>query len=398
MISAHTEVSARGRSSAPVVVTAAFASMLLSANIAATLYAGFARQYHFSTALLALIFAVYALVLVPSLLLFGQISDRVGRRAVIVSGLALALVGLVLFATAHGIAFLFAARAVQGLAQGMMSGAATAQLAELVGADDPRRAALFATLAQSAGSALGVLLGGVLAQWSPAPGTLPFVAGMVVVGIVAALVFTVPETAPERSDGFAIRRPRVPAEIRGAFARISLTAAAIWSVGALFLSVLPSYAGKLVLHSTNLALLGLIGAIVLGVSALAQWVVRRGAPPAKAQAGGLLLLALGLVALVASAPLTSAALLVLAAVLAGAGHGFAVLAAQDDLTRIAPDEQRGEVSAAFYVCIYLGVALPVIGVGVLAQLTTLYIGVTTFAVVTGVAALTVAKWHLAQGR
>lgn len=370
--------------------------MLLSANIAATLYAGFARQYHFSTALLALIFAVYALVLVPSLLLFGQMSDRVGRRAVIVSGLALALVGLLLFATAHGIAFLFAARAVQGLAQGMMSGAATAQLAELVGADDPRRAALLATLAQSAGSALGVLLGGVLTQWSPAPGALPFVAGMVVVAIVAALIFTVPETAPKRGGGFAFRRPRVPADIRGAFARISLTGAAIWSVGALFLSVLPSYASRLVLHSTNLALLGLIGAIVLGVSALAQWIVRRGAPPAKAQAGGLLLLALGLAALVASAPLGSAALLVVAAVLAGAGHGFAVLAAQDDLTRIAPDEQRGEVSAAFYVCIYLGVALPVIGVGVLAQLTTLYIGVTTFAVVTGVAALAVATWHLAQ--
>src|SRR3954453_811875 len=130
------------RVGAPVIVTAAFASMLLGANIAATLYAGYAAQYHFSTPLLALIFAVYALVLVPSLLLFGQISDRVGRRTVIVTGLLLALLGLVLFATAHGIAFLFAARAVQGLAQGMMSGAATAALTELVGAEDPRRAAL----------------------------------------------------------------------------------------------------------------------------------------------------------------------------------------------------------------------------------------------------------------
>jgi hypothetical protein len=75
----------------------------------------------------------------------------------------------------------------------------------------------------------------------------------------------------------------------------------------------------------------------------------------------------------------------------------AFLAAQDDLTRIAPSGQRAEVSAAFYVCIYLGVALPVIGIGILAVLTTLFTAVTTFAVVTGTAALAVAAWHLRHG-
>jgi hypothetical protein len=79
-----------------------------------------------------------------------------------------------------------------------------------------------------------------------------------------------------------------------------------------------------------------------------------------------------------------------AAVVAGVGHGVAFLAAQDDLTRIAPFDQRAEVSAAFYVCIYLGVAMPVIGVGVLAAATTLFIAVTTFSAVTGGAAVAVA--------
>jgi hypothetical protein len=88
------------------------------------------------------------------------------------------------------------------------------------------------------------------------------------------------------------------------------------------------------------------------------------------------------------------ALLLGGSVLAGAGHGVAFLAAQDDLTRLAPDDQRAEVSAAFYVCIYLGVALPVIGIGVLAELTSLFVGVATFAAVTGTAALVVAGWHL----
>ncbi|MDN5919282.1 MAG: MFS transporter [Pseudonocardia sp.] len=386
-----------------LVVAAAFASMLFGANLAAPLYAGYAQQFGFSTAVLSLIFAVYALVLIPSLLVFGQLSDALGRRPVIAAGLVLAIAGLILFALATSVGWLFAARVVQGLGQGMMSGAATAALAELVGGGNARRAALMATIAQSGGAAVGVTLSGVLAQWAPAPKVLPYVVGMLACAAAAVSLRIVPETtgrgeAPVHGR-IRVRRPRVPAEIRGPFLRVGITAGAVWAVaGGLFLSVIPSYAGTLVLHTNNLALLGLVAALALGCSALAQLAARRGAPPAQAQAGGLILLALGLLGLVLSAPAHSLTLLVTGSVIAGAGHGLAFLAAQDDLTRIAPPEQRAEISAAFYVCIYLGVSVPVIGIGVLSVLTTLYIGVTTFAVITGMAALTVAAWHLASAR
>jgi MFS family permease len=107
----------------------------------------------------ALVFAVYALVLIPALLVFGQLSDRRGRRPVIALGLGLAEVALVFFAGAEGTAWLFSARAVLGVAQGMLAGAATAALVELV-SDRPRRAALRATLGRVGGSAAGVLLCG----------------------------------------------------------------------------------------------------------------------------------------------------------------------------------------------------------------------------------------------
>ena len=384
----------QGPGFALVAVTSAFSAMLLSANLATPLYAVWAKQFGFSTVVLALIFAVYALVLIPALLLFGQLSDALGRRVVIGLGLGLAVVALVFFALATGVAWLFAARAVLGVAQGMLSGAATAALAELVPGGQQRRAALLATLSQAGGSAAGVLLGGVLAQWAPAPEVTPFVAGVIVCVLAAAALWFVPETAERQSGGLRVRRPHVPREIRGAFIRIGLTGAAVWAVaGGLFLAVMPSYAGKLVLHTQNLALLALVSALVLVTSCAAQFITRRGAPPAQAQAAGLVLLAAGLLALVLAAPAQSAALLVIGVILAGAGHGVAVLAAQDDLTRIAPGGQRAEVSAAFYVCVYLGVAVPVIGIGVLAVVTTLFTAVATFAAVTGGCALIVAAWH-----
>lgn len=375
------------------IVTSAFAAMLLAANLATPLYAVFAKRFGFSTAVLSLVFAAYALVLIPALLAFGQLSDRLGRRLVIALGLGLAVLALVFFAVANGTAWLFAARGTLGVAQGMLSGAATAALVELVG-DQPRRAALLATLAQVGGSAAGVLLCGVLAQWAPWPMVLPFAAGTAVCLLMGIGLWSVPETAGRRGGGLRIRMPHVPREIRGPFLRVGLTGAAVWAVAAgLFLSVMPSYAGRLVVHSQNLALLALLTSVVLLASLVTQIILRKGAPPATTQAGGLVLLAAGLAALVAASPAQSWLLLVIGAALAGIGHGAAYLAAQDDLTRIAPSGQRAEVSAAFYVCIYLGVSLPVIGIGILADLTTLFTAITTFAMVTGACALAVAVWH-----
>jgi sugar phosphate permease len=122
-------------------------------------------------------------------------------------------------------------------------------------------------------------------------------------------------------------------------------------------------------------------------------------PPAPgALAAGLGLLALGLVGLVLASPLDAIAPLIVGAAVAGVGHGVGFLAAQHDLNRIAPEEHRGELNAALYTCIYLGVSISVIGVGLLGDLISLYTAIVVFAVVTGVASLSVAAWQLAADR
>jgi MFS family permease len=379
------------------VVGLALFVLVAGANLATPLYAVYRDRFGFSSVVLTLVFATYQLVLCPSLIVFGQLSDRIGRRPVVAGGLAVAMLGLLLFALATDTAWLFGARAVQGLAVGAASGAATAALVELAPEGAAARAALVSTLAQAGGSAAGPLIGGALAEWAPAPRTTSFVVGMVATGVVLVGVLIVPRMPAGTGGRWRMQRPDVPPEIRAAFARFALTAAAAWAVAGLYLSVVPSYAGSL-LDTSNLALEGAITATMLLASCAAQIAVRGSGRPARDQSAGLALVIVGLVALVAAFPAHSLALVLAAALLGGVGHGMAFLGAQSDLNAIAPPDRRGEITAAFFVCIYLGVAVSAIGVGLVATLASLETAVAVFAVVTGAASVAAILWHVAVGR
>jgi MFS family permease len=379
-----------------LVVWSGWLVLMAGANLATPLYAVYAAKFGFSSLVLTTIFATYAVVLVPSLILFGRLSDRFGRRPVVLAGLAVASVGLILFALARDDLWLYGARAVQGLAVGMISGAATAALVELDPRGDRRRAAMFAGLAQAGGSAAGPLLAGVLAQWAPEPLRLPFYVGLGFTVAAAAAVLALPEDRRGEHEPWHVQWPRVPRAMRRDFVRVSVTAATVWATVALYLSIVPSYARDL-LHTRNLAELAAISAIALLASFVTQIVSQRRRPSRRISQGiGLALLAAGLATLVLASPLGSLALLLAGAVAAGAGHGLAFLNAQEELNDLAPAERRGEVTAAFIACIYFLVATAVIGTGLLDLGASLSLSVSIVAVALIALALAGACWQLSR--
>jgi len=341
---------------APLTVWATWLVLMAGANLATPLYAVYAQRFHFSSLVLTVIFATYVFVLVPALILFGRLSDRFGRRPVILAGLAVAAAGLVLFAVAHGTAWLVGARSLQGLAVGMIGGAATAALVELDPENDRRRAALLAGLAQAGGSALGPIAAGMLAQWAPDPLRLPYFTGLGATVLAAGATLTLPEADAGEREPWRVQWPRVPAEIRGRFVLVSLTAGIVWAAVALYLSIVPSYAAGL-LRMHDLALLAAVSAVALLASCATQIVSqRREGSRRRDQAAGLLVLA---------SPLHSLAVLVAGALSAGAVHGLCFLDAQQELNELAPEDRRGEVTSAFIGVIYVLVASAVIATGLL---------------------------------
>ena len=374
-------------------VCVAWLVLMAGVNLATPLYAVYAQRFGFSSFVLTAVFATYAVVLVPALIVFGRLSDRFGRRPVVLVGLGLACVALWLFVAADGTGWLFAARAVQGLAVGTISGAATAALVEIDPDGNRRRAALLAGLAQAGGSAAGPLLAGVLAQWAPWPRQLCYVVGFGATLCAALLIVRIPEPVDRAREPWRVQLPRVPAHLRVPFVRVSLTAAIAWAAMGLFLSIIPSYAADL-LDSDNLALLALVAALALLASCAAQIVVTyRGGRPARDQAVGLALLGAGLVVLIVAAPLRSLPLMVAAGIAAGFGHGLAFLNAQQELNELAPQQRRGEITAAFIAWIYALLATAVVGSGLLDEYVSLTVAVAVIAAFLAALASAVAVWH-----
>jgi predicted MFS family arabinose efflux permease len=376
-----------------VTVWAAWIVLMAGVNAATPLYSVYAQRFGFSSLVLTAVFAAYAVVLIPALLLFGRLSDRFGRRPVILAGLVVACVGLAVFAAAQNVAWLVGARVLQGLAVGMISGPATAALVELDPHPAGKRPALLAGLAQAGGSALGPLAAGVLATWAPAPRQLSYLVALAAAVAAAVFVWTLTEPDLGEREPWRIQRPRVPAEIRGDFVRVSLSAAVVWASVALCLSIVPSYASDL-LGSRNLALLGAIAAVALGASCVALVVMQRvQLAVQRAQAIGLTVLAVGLVGIAVAAPLHSLVVLLAGAAATGAGHGLGFLNSQDELNAVAPDERRGEVTAAFISCIYLAVATSVIASGLVDEWLSLSVSVGVVALVLAALALAAAAWQ-----
>ena len=120
---------------------ASSASRSISSGTPSPLYETYRELWGFSPAVLTLVYATYAFGVLAALLLAGSVSDRVGRRPVLLVSLAVLMGTTVIFMSAGSVAWLFVARGIQGVATGLALGAASAALLDLHPRRDPAAAA-----------------------------------------------------------------------------------------------------------------------------------------------------------------------------------------------------------------------------------------------------------------
>lgn len=340
-------------------------SLLLFASSAPSpLYVVYQAEFGFSAITLTSVFGVYALMLLGALLVTGSVSDYVGRRPMILTGIALELLAMLLFAEASSVAWLFAARALQGAATGIAMGAISAALLDLQPHHRSRLGALVGVAGPMVGLAFGALGTGLLVDHGPDPMRLVFWILLGAFVVIAALGSLIPETVARRGGWGRTLRPSisVPARLRRDFVAALPGLAATWALGSLVLSLGPSITAQILDTESHLAG-GLPIFLMAGVSAVMSIVVRD--VPAKATArGGLGALFVGVAIVLLALHERSLTIFLAGTAVAGLGFGPAFGGAFRTLTDEAPPAERGAfVSAILAVC-YLAFSLPAIGAGV----------------------------------
>ena len=352
---------------------------MLGTTLPTPLYDIYQSRWHFSAAMVTVTFAAYAAAVIATLLLAGRSSDQAGRRPVLAVALGASALSTVVFILAPDLGALIAARIVSGMSAGLMTGTATATLTELVPASASRRASLVATAANMAGLGLGPLVAGLLAQYAPDPTRLVFEFYLVVLAVAGLILLLVPETVRVRTrPALRFAGLGVPERGRGEFIAAGVAGFAAFALLGLFSSLVPGFiAGEL--HQGSHAVQGGVVFLLLAVGAVTQVALVRFSSNRVVLAGlGLFLAGLGLI--VAALAVSGMALFVAGTVAGGVAVGAIFLGSLATANRLAPPERRGQALSAFFVACYLGLIIPVVGVGALSEFTGTFPAVLTFSI------------------
>ena len=219
--------------------------MLAASAATAPLYPVYQAQWRFSPATLTAVFAVFVLFVLITLLLFGSLSDHVGRRRVIAVGVALEAPACVLFLLAGGVGPLFAARALQGAAVGLTTGAVGAELLDL--RPTGGLAPLVSSLTATAGLAAGALIASALVQTAGTDPSCLVASARSLCDRRIPAVLKMPETGTMRPGALKSLRPdiAVPRGARGAFVVAAPCLIGARALGGFYLSLGPSLAEQL---------------------------------------------------------------------------------------------------------------------------------------------------------
>jgi hypothetical protein len=327
----------------------------LAASSAPTpLYHLYQEGLHFSAGMLTLIFGVYAISLLAALLTVGSLSDHLGRKPVIFAALVLDMLAMLLFINEGSVAWLIAARTLQGFATGM----ATAVLGAALLDHDRQQGPLVNSVAPLLGMACGAMGSSVLVEFAPLPTQLIYWTLFVLMLLQAQYVWRLPETVSRIPGALASLRPtlHVPPQARRALWLSLPVDVAVWAMGGFYLSLAPSLVRAATGSTSNLIGGGLVA--VLTLSGALMIFSLRNRPADKVLRLGASLLAVGVGLILMAVHSASLPLFFMATLVAGSGFGAGFLGALRSVVPLALPHERAGLMSAFYVLSYLAFCLP----------------------------------------
>ncbi len=337
------------------VVAVSLFLVTVAVNLQVPLYRTYAQAAGYGNGLTAVVFATYAAGVLPVLILFGGISDRLGRKPVILLSLVSTMLATLLVIVWPNIHMLFIARLLQGVGVGLSFSTGTAYLAEILG--NPTRAADYVGITTSLGLGSGALLTSVALLYNNSLVPVSYWGVLAATLLCTACMMSMPNSR-NASRKKLLRLPHFPTGT----VRFSLAIAATWSVTGLIVAILPT---ELARHQLT-AWTGSVIFLAVGIGAFFQPWARRLAPERSVKVGAVLII-LAYVLLVVGVGLGIISLVLAGSAISGAaGLGFSYIGGLAAVTKAGGKERTRTVSG-YFLFAYLGLGLPTILIGFLAD-------------------------------
>ncbi|MEV5839293.1 MFS transporter [Nocardia sp. NPDC052112] len=360
-------------------------AVFVLSNAPTPLYIVWQQRLGFSSGTLTAVFACYIAGLLGALLVAGVVSDRIGRKPVLLPAVLLAMLACVLFATAHSVAMLAIARLLTGIAVGAAVSAGMAAVTDVGGPERKRLAALAASSAMVLGAGFGPLLAGLLSQLVPGPTVTIFVIEIVLLATAFAVIARLDLPKGAHARGPWIRIPAVaPGGRTAVLLGIAVFAPGITATS-FVLSLGPSLLSDLLGATSRVLAGGLAFVMFLGATGI-QFAVRR-LRLRTILLGGTAATLLSMITLVAALRLSAIAFFAAAAILAGVGQGMGQFGGLTAISASVPADRLAEANAAQNVGGYLPAAVLALSAGFLSDAIGLPAGATAFAGIVGAAAV-----------
>lgn len=333
----------------------------LAASAAPTpLYGIYQMRWHFSPITTTVVFAIYAVAVLASLLTVGKLSDHVGRRPVLLVAIAVQMISLVIFIFANGVPTLLAARVVQGLAAGAATGAVGAAMLDI----NRSRGTLANSIAPGIGTGTGAMLSALLIQFLPAPTRLVYVVLLVVLLIQSIGIVLMPETVTPMKGALQSLRPEIklPRTVRGPVLVVAPVVFAVWALAGFFGALGPALLRALM--NTSIVTAGLL-LFVLGIVGSITVVLLRNAAARSVMLTGITALILGMIITLVSVMTESIPGFFLGLALGGVGFGAGFQGSLKTVMPLVEAHERAGVLSLLYIVCYVGFGLPTVVAGFL---------------------------------
>jgi Major Facilitator Superfamily len=337
-------------------------SMLAASAAPTPLYAFYQREWGFTPITTTIVFGVYAVAVLTSLLFAGRLSDYAGRRPVLLVALAVQVLSLLVYASASGVGALMAARVIQGLSTGAALGAIGAGMLDI----NRDRGALANALSPGIGTGTGALLSGLFVQFLPAPAHLIYLvlAGVIVVQAVGVALLRETVTTSRVPASALVPEVRLPRSVRGPVLAAAPVLFAVWALAGLYGALGPSLVQTLT--GSGNVVLGGASMTTLTVTAAASVYLLRTAPARAVMLTGIVALVGGVAITLIALGTGSAALFFAGTAVSGIGFGSGFQGGIRTVVPLAAPHERAGLLSLLFVVSYLGMGLPAVAAGFLA--------------------------------